>query len=122
MYMEFTRVYADDDGETHFQDKRVPLADAGPIGHLSERLPAQAVVFRVNDPHYDYDWHPAPTRQYILLLDGAIEIEVSDGEKRRFRGGDILLVEDVKGKGHRTRHLEAIQRKSVFIILPDKGT
>lgn len=34
------------------------------------------------------------------------EIETGDGEKRRFRGGDILLVEDVTGRGrHRTRRV-----------------
>ncbi|MEZ4547496.1 MAG: hypothetical protein R3B51_07185 [Thermodesulfobacteriota bacterium] len=32
-------------------------------------------------------WHHAPDRQYIILLEGHIEIEVSDGEKRAFSGG-----------------------------------
>jgi hypothetical protein len=30
---------------------------------------------------------------------------VSDGEKRIVRGGDVLLVEDTTGKGHRNRRL-----------------
>ncbi len=59
----------------------------------------------------------APQRQYIVLLDGAIEIETSDGERRIFRGGNILLVEDTSGRGHRTRNIEAVKRRSPFILL-----
>ena len=115
--VRWTRVYADEDGESHFSDQDVALKDAGAIGHLSEAIPAKSVIFRKNDPGYDYDWHIAPQRQFIVLLDGAIEIEVSDGTRRTFRGGDILLMEDTTGKGHRTRHVEPCERRSVFIVL-----
>lgn len=115
--MKITRVYADDAGESHFAEVEIALHDAGEIGHLSEAVAAKSVVFRRNDPGYDYDWHTAPRRQYIVLLDGTIEIEVSSGETRTFRGGDILLMEDTTGKGHRTRHVVPAERHSVFIIL-----
>jgi hypothetical protein len=115
--MKITRVYADDSGESFFNEKEIELHDKGDIGQLSEAVPAKAVIFRRNDPGYDYDWHVAPQRQFIVLLDGAIEIEVSTGEKRTFHGGDILLMEDTTGKGHRTRNVVAAERHSVFIIL-----
>ena len=115
--VRWTRVYADDEGESHFSDQDVALKDAGAIGHLSEPIAAKSVIFRQNDPGYDYDWHVAPQRQFIVLLDGAIEIEVSDGEKRIIRGGEVLLMEDTGGKGHRTRHVEPKERHSIFIIL-----
>jgi hypothetical protein len=115
--MKITRVFADERGESHFADEEIALGDAGEIGHLSEPIPARSVLFRKNDPGYDYDWHVAPQRQFIVLLDGAIEIEVSDGERRTLRGGEILLVEDTTGKGHRTRHVEPRERRSVFIVL-----
>jgi quercetin dioxygenase-like cupin family protein len=115
--MKVTRVYADAAGESHFDEIHVPLRDAGTIGRLSERQPVTSVIFRENDPDYDFDWHCAPQRQYILLLDGEIELETSDGEKRRFSGGDILLVEDVTGRGHRTRTVNNQPRRSVFVTL-----
>jgi len=40
---------------------------------------------------------------------------------RTFRGGDILLMEDIVGRGHRTRHLEARERRSVFIVLDERA-
>ena len=115
--MRVTRIFTGPDGETHFADVEVPLADAGRIGRLSETVPATGVTFRETPADYDYDWHPAPRRQYIVLLDGEIEIVVGDGETRRFRGGDVLLVEDTDGRGHRTRTVDGRGRRSLFITL-----
>ncbi len=113
--MNATRIYADANGTSHFADVAVPLQDAGPIGRLSATQPGSGVIFRETDATYDYDWHQAPRRQWIVLLDGAISIETGDGEIRTFRGGDILLVEDTHGAGHRTRQLNAGPRRSLFI-------
>lgn len=115
--MKVTRVYATPDGESHFEEVEIPLRDAGEIGMLSEGVPARQIIFRENAPSYNYDWHRAPQRQYIALLDGRIEIETSDGEKRRFRGGDILLMEDTTGRGHRTRTIDNKPRRSIFVTL-----
>ena len=115
--MKITRVYADEQGESHFDEMEVELRDAGPIGHLSDPIRAREVIFRRNDPGYDYDWHPAPRRQFIVLLDGGIELEVSDGERRTLQTGEILLLEDTEGRGHRTRNLERRERQSIFIVL-----
>jgi len=88
------------------------------VGKLSDPMEAQSVIFRTVSPYYDWDFHPAPQRQFIILLDGAIEIETSLGIKRVFKAGDMLCVEDTVGKGHRTKHLQPIERKSIFITLP----
>ncbi|MCW3089957.1 MAG: hypothetical protein JWP81_1026 [Ferruginibacter sp.] len=113
-----TRVYSDSNGDSHFEEIEIPLNEAGSIGRLSEVLPANGVVFREVEPSYDWNFHTAPQKQYIILLDGEIEIETSLGDKRIFKAGEVLLVEDVNGKGHKTRNLQPIKRKSVFITLP----
>ena len=115
--MKITRVFADEAGNSRFEEIDIALEDQGMIGRLSERHPVKSIIFRENDRDYDYDWHCAPQRQYIVLLDGEIEIETSLGEKRRFRGGDIVLVEDVTGHGHRTRTVNNQPRRSVFVTL-----
>ncbi len=112
-----TRIFSDKSGESHFEEIEIPLNDGGEIGFLSDKIPAKEIIFRKVKPSYDYDFHTAPQRQYIILLDGEIEIETSLGDKRTFRGGDILFVEDTQGKGHKTRNLQAIERKSIFITL-----
>ena len=115
--MRVTRIFSDEAGDSHFGEVTYALKDAGGIGRLSEAVPAKRVYFRENEPSYSYDWHVAPRRQFIVLLDGAIEIETSDGAKRTFKGGDVLLLEDTTGKGHRTRNIEQRRRRSIFISL-----
>lgn len=114
---QITRIYSDKNGESHFEDFEIPLKNNGDIGFLSEDETAKSVVFREVSPSYDFDFHNAPDRQYIILLDGGVEIETSLGEKRSFETGTILLVEDTTGKGHKTKNIENRLRKSVFIKL-----
>jgi hypothetical protein len=112
------KVWSDSNGDSHFEDVSVALKDAGEIGLLSDVQPVSGVIFRIVEPAYDYDFHTAPQKQYIVLLDGEIEIETSLGKRRKFKGGDVLLMEDTTGKGHRTKNLTPLKRKSVFITLP----
>jgi len=111
-------VYSDINGDTHFEDIEIRLTRAGNVGQLSDVLPATGIIFREVEPSYDWNFHPAPQKQYIILLDGEIEIETSLGEKRIFTAGEVLLVEDTTGKGHKTRNLRPEKRKSIFVTLP----
>lgn len=112
---KITKVYTDLNGDSQFEDVKVPLNSAGAIGYLSEKYKVESLVFRKVLPSYDYDFHTAPAKQFIILLDGKIEIETSLGEKRIFIAGDILQMEDITGKGHKTKNLEALERRSIFI-------
>lgn len=113
--IKITRIFSDNKGESHFEDIEMSLKGDGEIGFLSDKIPVRELIFRKVKPDYDYDFHNAPHKQYIILLDGEIEIETSLGEKKIFKGGDILLMEDTHGKGHKTRNIQNIERKSVFI-------
>lgn len=116
--MRIVRIYADGEGESHYQDMEIPLEGSGPLGRTSQALPVTGMILRENDPGYDYDWHPAPRRQYIAMLEGLVEIRVSDGEVRNFAPGDIVLVEDTWGKGHKSRSPDGAPRRSIFLPLP----
>lgn len=111
------RIYTGPDNQSHFEDIDVPLKDAGKTGFLSERVKATGVIFRETGGDYNYDFHPAPRRQYVVNLEGEVEIEVGDGTKRILRAGDILLAEDTTGQGHISRAVAGKPRKSLFIVL-----
>ena len=115
--MRVTRVYTGSDGESHFEDLEIPLTDHGPIGRLSAFIPATGLILRETGPEYDYDWHPAPRRQAILMLAGAVDIEIGDGTIRRFGPGTILFAEDTTGRGHVSRAVDGQSRTSVFVTL-----
>src|SRR2546422_4731108 len=91
--MKIHRLYVDKTGESHFEDREVPLTESPRAGRLSARLPATGIIFREVSADYDLDWHPAPRRQYIVNLDAGVQITASDGETRRIGAGEVLLVE-----------------------------
>ena len=80
-----------------------------------QRLPATGIIFRETAAEYDLDWHPAPRRQYIINLDGGVKITASDGEAREIGAGEVILVEDVRGKGHLSQSLGGKLRHSIFV-------
>ena len=101
------RVFSGADGESHVE--RMPLALTPFLdseGAHGEATPLQAcagITFRVSPPGYVLDWHCAPRRQYSLSLSGRAEVEVGDGTKVQLGPGDVLLAEDLTGRGHVTR-------------------
>jgi len=115
--MKVTRVYTGADECSHFEDIDVPLDDGGPIGRLSALVPATGVIFRETGGDYNLDFHNAPRRQYVVNLEGDVEIEVGDGTKRVLRAGDVLLAEDTTGQGHISRAVDGKPRKTLFITL-----
>ena len=116
--MNIARIYGDEAGESHYQDIEVEFTASGPLGRMAEPLPVSSMILRENEPGYDYDWHVAPRRQYIVMLAGFVEIRVSDGEVRTFGPGEIVLVEDTAGKGHKSRSPDGKPRRSIFLPLP----
>ena len=115
--MKVTRLFTGPDGKSHFEDFEVGVKARGDIGSLSDRVDATGLIFRETGGDYFYDWHNAPQLQYIVMLDGEVEIEVGDGESRIFRTGDIVLAEDTTGQGHISRAVQGRPRKSLFITL-----
>ena len=115
--MTVVRIYTGADNRSHFEDLQIPLKSTGKVGFLSELMKATGIVFRETGGDYNYDFHTAPRRQYVVNLEGEVEIEVGDGTKRVLRSGDILLAEDTTGQGHISRAVAGKPRKSLFITL-----
>ena len=115
-YIKATKISSDKQGRSFFSQIQIKLNDEGEIGFLSNPQEAKSIIFRMTNANYDYDWHNAPQKQYIIILEGEVEIEVSTGETKIFGGGDVLLVEDVEGQGHRSRAIGG-KRKSIFVTL-----
>jgi quercetin dioxygenase-like cupin family protein len=65
-------------------------------------LDVTKIRFSAREPGVIQDWHPAPQRQFVIILSGSLEIGFEDGSKKVFGPGDARLVEDVTGKGHTT--------------------
>lgn len=122
--MDVTVLTADADGESHFARAGLTLspqafAPPAPPLEVADPIVAEQGVFFRMPPGWFGDWHPTPRRQYFVQTTGEIEVQVSDGETRRFHAGDVVLVEDTHGKGHTTRVIGDTAVCGVFLQLPD---
>lgn len=100
--MKYTRLYMGDDGQSHFEECAMTLLDAA-IGQVAQSEDVGSALFGFVDDTREVSWHNPPCRQYIIMLKGVMEIEIGNGEIKRFKEGEILLAEDVTGQGHITR-------------------
>lgn len=115
-------ISVDSEGNSFFDEMFIPLEEptnGNSIGTLSELIPVTGIYFRETPADYDFDFHVAPRKQFIISLDSSVEIEVTNGEKKLFNQGSVIFLEDVKGKGHKSRSVENKVRKSVFLGVPD---
>lgn len=125
--VQVINIWVGDDGVSHFRDLEIDLeALSGALlaaspragGKISAPIAVKDARFRLAPGNQDTDFHCVPYRQLVLMLSGgASEITVGDGEVRTIGPGQIILVEDITGVGHKTRSLDHRERLSVFIRL-----
>ena len=124
MKLTYMRLYADEEGVSHFEDVEITFHESefvppAPPVLLSSFNPANQYGFEVVPPGWYGDWHPAPGRVLAIYLSGQGEIEASDGEVRTIGPGSILLAEDTTGKGHISRITGPDEMLVLILQLPD---
>jgi hypothetical protein len=106
--MRYVQLKAGKAGESHFEQVTLDLSEVdyrppAPLLFVSHSYRADGLQFvRLPAGWAGESIHP-PKAQFLICLKGHLEVTVSDGEKRTFGPGDSVLMEDVDGKGHRTR-------------------
>ena len=115
--MKITRMYTGEDGESHFEDTDISLGSPYDFDRRSELIKATGIIFRETEGDYDLDFHNAPRRQFVINLEGSVEIILGDGSSRILGPGEILLAEDTTGRGHISRAVNNQPRKSIFVTL-----
>ena len=122
--MRIPRLYADADGQTHFDEVEMALATrdftppAPPID-VSTFHPAAGYRFLTVPPRWNGIKHPAPVRSLFVFLTGEWQVAAGDGEVRVFGPGRTLLVEDTAGPGHTTRLLGDAPGSALLVQLPE---
>jgi len=122
--MKYTKIFADEEGETHFKDVEIELefdeyAPPAPPFMVSELRPATQYAFSLFPSGWVGKWHPTPRKQFYFMLSGEVECTVSDGERRVFGPGSIVLLEDTTGKGHVTKVIGSKDVVTAMVVLGD---
>lgn len=105
--MIITKLFTGDDGKSYFTDIDCGHESVQPLGAYSKKYPATGIVFRDFEAGLVFEKHNAPRPQYIIYLEGEVEVIASGGEKRIFKPGDVLFATDTEGEGHVSRTLTA---------------
>lgn len=115
--MAIIRLYAGEDGRSHFEEVTPRFEPGGDQSETAELIPGSGIIIRRFEAKRSNPWHHAPGRVAVFTLAGAVDIEIGDGTVRRFGPRDILIAEDTTGQGHGTREVGPEPRVSVFIPL-----
>jgi quercetin dioxygenase-like cupin family protein len=121
--LAYVRIFSDTNGVSHFSDEEMPFklvdyAPPAPPVSVTAAMKAESVVLLSSPSGWHGDWHSAPRKQLMLVLTGELEVEVADGEIRRFTAGAVILVEDTSGKGHVSRVVSDERVTMAAIPLP----
>ena len=98
-------LHGDAAGDTHLDPLDLPVHDsaAGRVRGLHD-IPATSVGFgEFVGRKPDVGVHHAPRRQFLVVLQGELEIVPTTGAGRRLQPGDVLLADDIGTKGHSSR-------------------
>ena len=117
MEAKVTRLYTGSDGESHFEDITIPLKDQEGYFEWSEPIEATGIIFGELYNDKQHDWQNVPRRQFVITLEGEVEMVVGDGTKRILKAGDVLLAEDTTGRGHMRRRGKNQNHKVVIVTL-----
>ena len=113
--MKISRLYTGNDQKSYFED--IDLKFGGEQAILTtDPRPATMAVFRCVPPGTVLERHAAPRRQYLITMPGSWEIEASNGVKRVFKAGDVMLADDTTGEGHISRVLGS--EPHIFMTVP----
>jgi len=103
-----TRLYTGADGMSHFEqmDVKFSLVPGEPntVSQSDPISPEKSYIVRVA-PGFFEDWHNADVRRYIVTISGRSEVEVTGGQRFVVAAGQVILAEDLTGKGHTFRVL-----------------
>jgi quercetin dioxygenase-like cupin family protein len=113
-----TRLYTGTDGLSHFERihvKFVPVPGEPSTVAESESLSASKSYFVHCAAGFFSDWHNADVRRYVITISGRAEVEVTGGEKFIAQPGEVVLAEDLTGKGHTFRVLDNNAWVAVFV-------
>lgn len=118
----YTRIVAGTDGESSFEAGEFPYAfvDLGDFrAGVSPLEIGERGTFMMFPSGTFEDFHPTPNAQILVVVQGQVEVGTSDGDKRRFGPGDVVLMQDNSGKGHTTRTFGAADH--IALMIPYEG-
>ena len=123
-FLLLPELFTDTDGRAKFRDQRIHLSEGNALAALSPLLQGGGHQFRMSPVGFRSTFHCTTTPQWLIVLQGAMEIGLQDGSSRTFQPGqgfysnDTLpegAVFDAALHGHWSRQVGDVPLVTVFI-------
>lgn len=103
-------LYTGPEGHSHFKS-----------GRVSEHIitTATQIHFKETPAGSAYEWHTAPTNQFVLTLCGILEFTMHDGSTFTLHPGEVLIAQDTTGSGHYWRLVNDDPWKRAYVLFDE---
>jgi quercetin dioxygenase-like cupin family protein len=108
--MAFYRQYMDENKDSHVEN-----LDPSILEKIKKWQTAKGFRLIVIEPGTVLDWHKAEAPNIVVALQGEIEFGYTDGSTRRYKAGDMRMVYDTEGLGHRYKVLSDIPYMALMV-------
>jgi hypothetical protein len=112
------RLYSGADGESHLDMVALPDVGSIPGKFVQSRLYSTDVELGESLPGMFIPWHGVSSPRFLIVLSGQLEIGLGDGSKHILKAGDMVLAEDMTGRGHTSRAIGTEIIRSLTVRLP----
>lgn len=93
-FLLLAELYTDSDGRAKFRELRMNLNDGAAAARLSPLKQGAGHQFRSSPVGFRSSFHCTTTPQWLVVLQGAMEIGLQDGSSRIFRAGQSFYSND----------------------------
>jgi len=121
--MKIPSLNTDANGDSHFTEVETAAppgsAFRGPGGPEVRYMDTESWQIWEMQPGHFRDFAPNPAPQCLAIMAGKLAVTASVGETRNFARGDVLLLQDLTGKGHALRAY-GVEPCTVFLLTMKK--
>jgi hypothetical protein len=97
--LHLPELFTDTDGRAKFRDIPVALIEGTPAAMLSRLVPSGGFQFRQSPVGFRSQFHCTTTPQWLIVMQGAMEIGLQDGTSRVFKAGQCFYSNDTLPTG-----------------------
>ncbi len=98
-FLLLPELFTDTDGRAKFRGKRIDLSEGSPAVALSVLTQGSGHQFRMSPVGFRSAFHCTTVPQWLIVLQGAMEIGLQDGSSRIFRAGQCFYSNDTLPAG-----------------------
>ena len=92
-------LFTDADGKARFREDAIALPEGTPAAQLSALFASPGCQLRHSPVGFRSEFHCTTTPQWVVILQGQMEIGLQDGSSRVFKPGDHFYSDDTLPAG-----------------------